>query len=327
VSQVANASLTLTEWDGDALASGVATRAVALRGVEEYDIIDPSTLDRTNKPWVWNDGDVWFHQKTVYELGAGRTSADVTYTLDSGNAGMAVAAMLPLDVPRPVCAAYDSLYFYIPDLDSTNVQDFSRPHTLTYKGGIGANYIVSADSLLEGAVGIAGTVITMFKNNADSRYGLGLSLGILPLHNGSSDSLTAFADSYRYRIASGGGVYANLLGAYEYAYNWTQANRTLQAHVYRQWFDAAAYDSSKVMFVGKADDNEWVFTGRPLAFVADTTTSPRIIGKYVGEQLAYDNLPSPPQQIPAGGLVVNSAAYAPGWMLFRVVPHLWIEPE
>ena len=75
---------------------------------EEFDVIDPSTINTKNNPFVWNDANIWMHVKNVYHATAGTTVVHSTYTVERP---MSVGYFGVIQVGAITAPSYQNQYY------------------------------------------------------------------------------------------------------------------------------------------------------------------------------------------------------------------------
>ena len=265
-----NASITILKNGTTPVTSG-GGRANFVDLVEEFDVINPLKIVRTNNPWVWNDAPTWFHAKHVWRLSNCGAVVHFTYTMADT---MIAAAIMPLNLETYAASApWDSNYFYIPKTKSTSIYDWSSPRPL--RAGYAGGTIENDSMAVSGSV--ADRVSLLFRKLPAATYDLGLSMGFLPI--GTALDQHANAKNYYFRISSSGLIYPNLFGEYTYTPN-LYSGTVLDGYIYYQWSDPESFGATKNAYWNAAAGHDYVY----LDYFASATSDATVLPGYMAGQ-------------------------------------------
>jgi len=259
---------------------------------EEFDLIDPSTIDRTNNPFVWNDATgVWMHVKNVFHTTAGRTIVHSTYEIESPiNLGyFGIIQVGPLSAP-----SYDHQYFYVPKTKPIGEYDFEAPQLLD---SAPASQVTFDSASIDDADNPPDRQIVFFKNDEDSNYDIGFAFGYSPY--GATAAASRNCASYAngcWWIYTTKKTYPVMVGGLGVV-----NNVTYDAYAYRQWIDPTLYDVNKSVYWNDQGDHDLVYVDYHRSASSDETALPsEFIGKAI-KVVDSLNIQTPAAIIPANG--------------------------
>jgi hypothetical protein len=276
-----NVAISVVKNGTTTLAGGDAGVADSLKILEEFDLVDPSTLDSTNVPWQWNDGDAWMHVKNTYHVNGGTTLIHTEYAV-LRDMGLRIAYMTIVGLP--ISAVHDSTYFYLPKLKLTP-RDFSVP--VLYKVPFTA--ISAFTDSVTSTSNPPDRMVELFKKTGENTlvpFDLGFAHGYGPFL--SADPATRKSKvgnaSCLWSVNEAGKSYPNLYGKSDVSVYLAPAGTNIEAYTYRQWFDPKPYSTTKWAYWNKATPNgdDLVFVDYFAAVTNDATVLPTsMLGKTV----------------------------------------------
>ena len=262
--------------------------------VEEFDLIDPSTLVTTNNPFVWNDAtSTWIHVENTFKVSAGKTIFHAVYEV-----------MRPINFnyfgiiqTKPLSSTeHDNLYYYVPKTKPIGGYDFKNTQLLnsapTTTIAFTSPYIDDLNSPPDRQ--------TMFlKKNAESNYDIGLAFGYSPLSSSTRDCLDygqgcwwIYTSKKVYPVYVGGTGVTN--------------SGTYDVYAYRQWIDPKMYNINKSAYWNNQDGHDYVYVDYHESVTDDITALPT---SYVGKAIRVvesENISLAQTNVPVTGLSLST---------------------
>jgi hypothetical protein len=274
---------------------------------ESYDLIDPSTINTTNNPFVWNSASgVWIHITNVYRATAGTTVVHSTYTVERP---MNLGYFGIIQVGELAPAAYSDQYWYIPKTKPLSGYDFTTPQLL--------DSFPSSD-LIFNTPNIANIAdppdrqITFYKAPADSTYDIGFAFGYSPYGSTAASNrncATYLNGCWRivhtskktYPVMDGG------LGVINGA--------SYDAYAYRQFIDPSQYDINKSVYWNNLNGHELVYADYWRSATNDTTTLPATYDGWNVSVIDSQNIQTPVSSVSSNGVLTLSTtgSNTSGW--------------
>ncbi len=285
--------------------------------VEEFDLVDPSTIDTTRAPWDWSAGAAWIHVKLTHRARAGQTVTRSQYAIlrpfRFGYMGF-------LQVAPMVAAAYDSQFVYLPHtLTRTvngkayafqNVQEFSAPpdSAIVYLDGF---VDTRGRSTLSAPLCPPDRAAVLFKDTNGSGYDLGFAFGYAPF-----DSATTRDTDGKWgwwRFGASGKAYPILDAG-----TGVDSTGTYDVYTYRIWFDPGAYPNGKWQYGYQAGVHDVLVVDYPDSVTDDVTT---LAGEYADKypRLADSkNITTTATQVAVASSLTTSTMADPGFAVWEL---------
>jgi len=247
--------------------------------VDEFDIVDPSTIDTTQSgSWSWTSGASALMRVTItYRATPGCTGIHTIYdTKRSFNAARLVGTQ--------VCAiatgtTWANRYYYLPKVRSlSGAYNWTAPQLINSTGSL-VNF--TADSLLS-ATDPPYRAVFLLKKNAESNYDIGYAFGYAPFGDAAQNLRGSGASWYPWVISGPRKAYP-VLRSYD-AGVLTATTGDLDFWCYRQWLDPKAHSDTKWAYWNNANQygDDMVYVDYHGAQTADATVLPsRMWGKTV----------------------------------------------
>jgi hypothetical protein len=113
------------------VAAGASGSAEYIDLVEEYDVVDPSTIGRSQSTFAWNVGLAWVHVKNTYRITPGGMVIHVEYQALRPFSLRTLAGIQASKITSP----YPHRYYYIPKTKPTAGYDFKTRQLLDNTAG------------------------------------------------------------------------------------------------------------------------------------------------------------------------------------------------
>ena len=292
------------------IAAGEEGDAAFLDMVEEWDVVDPSTIVQTNNPWDWTDGQVWMHVRNTHRLTAGLTATRAEYDV---RRDMSVSAAFFVMQTGMASTAHRNRYYYLPNIRPSNRWAWSAPQQLNLADPLFPGAIVRPESLL--VPGRPPDRMTMlFEDSTGApNYDIGFAHGYAPFGDGSAASrvarITGAGCNYWY-VNTSEKSYPNAYGSYASApasYNLPAGTR-LEVWTYRQWFDQSRHRRAKQAYWNDANGygDDLVFVDYQESVTEDATPLPERLWGRVIEVVDTMNVTIGQDRVPAGGLTLST---------------------
>lgn len=269
--------------------------------VEEYDLVDPSTLNTANNPFIWNDGEVWIHVKNVYRATGGTTILHTTYNVKRpmrlGYMGFLQTSPLPW-----TWYMFDHQYYYIPktkpigDYNFKNIQQFD---TDSLPGGFlnfNSDYMDNPNSPPNRQI--------IFGNyDGEESYEAGFAFGYSPYLSTADENrhCADYLDGCWMINASSGKTYPIAIADQAIG-----AGTTYEMYGYRQWLDPTIYDANKSVYWNNQNGHDLVYIDYHRSADNELISLPsRFVGKSI-RVLDSENMSSVYSEVAANGLKVST---------------------
>ncbi len=265
---------------------------------EEFDVIDPSTINRTNNPFVWNDATgVWLHVKNVFRATAGRTVVHSTYTvlrpINLGYFGI-------IQVGAMTAPAYDHQYYYIPKTKPVSGYDFKATQLFDTAP---ASQISFNSTYIDDVNNPPDRQIIFLKKNTDSNYDIGFAFGYSPYGSTAASNRTCattyasgcwwiYTSKKTYPVMDGGTGVIN--------------NTTYDAYAYRQFIDPTSYDIGKSAYWNNLNGHELVYVDYHRSATSDVTTLPSQFAGWNVKVIDSANIQTPQSNVSGDGTLALS---------------------
>ncbi len=224
-------------------------RANFIDFVEEFDLLDPSTI---NPALGWDGTDeVWMHVKNIYRASAGRTVLHATYEVKRPMYLMLAGMM---QVSPLYAKQYDQVFYYIPKTKPIGSFDFSTVQALD--GPTGADLYFDSDHITDSTNPPNRQTIFM-KRAAEDNYDIAFAFGYSPLLDGSAEA--------RSRNCQQAGDRCWWLAISKKTYPIAVGNvgliddKIYETYSYRQWVDQKQYDSGKTAYWHEVDGHKMLY--------------------------------------------------------------------
>lgn len=263
--------------------------------VEEFDLVDPSTINRTNNPWLWNDGSVWMHVRNVYHATAGNTTIRTTFNVVRP---MSIGYFGIIQAGFPAITPYNHAYVYIPKTKPINGYNFKN---IQLFDSAPASQISFTSAYVDNINNPPDRQVILKKRNVEDNYDIGFVLGYGPYGDTAANGRNCtsygagcwwiYTSQKAYPVMVGGiGVVNNI---------------TYDAYAYRQYIDPKQYDIGKLAYWNNQNGHDLVYVDYHRSAVNDITVLPdRFIGKVVSV-IESENI-SAPASVTDQGLVLST---------------------
>ncbi len=263
--------------DGAALISGGEEGSADFVDlVEEYDLIDPSTINRaqTTNPWVWNDADAWIHVRNVHRALAGRTEIRMYYAFQRS---MYVGSFFTTMLRGLTSATHANRYYYFPKTRSASgAYDWTAPQLVNETGVGSINF--TADSITSTA-NPPDRLMMLWERAGAANYDVAVVHGYSPLP-ATPTPRTIQLGNYWYMLALTMKSYPIFYGTSVLV----PAGTIFDIWAYRQWVDQSQSRRGKYCYWNTANQygDDIVFVDYHEAVCRDTTVLPeRVWGRSV----------------------------------------------
>lgn len=274
------------------VASGASGYANSVDMSEEFDVIDPSTINTTNNPFVWNDATgIWLHVKNVFHATAGSTVVHSTYTVSRPiNLGyFGIIQVAPISAP-----AYDHQYYYIPKTKPISGYDFTTNQLFD---SAPASTLQFNNTYITDPTNPPDRQIIFLKKNADSNYDIGFAFGYSPYGATSASSRSCasysngcwwiYTSKKTYPVMDGGTGVVN--------------STTYDAYAYRQFIDPTSYDIGKSVYWNNLNGHNLVYVDYHRSATNDVTTLPSQFSGWSVKVIDSSNIQTPPSNVAGDG--------------------------
>lgn len=257
--------------------------------IEEYDLVDPSSLDttamRSSRLWTWSNGETWVHVLNRFRLTAGST---VIHTIYAWEREMDVVYAYGTMLMCPVSVGqFDSTFYYVPR--SKSVTGYHVPKAVHSAGGYAASIEREFnDTYIDDVSNPPHRGVYLFHKTGESSYDLGLATGFAPYLDAAPLTRAANVGPLNdfWYINSAAKTYDYIFGTYTTAGPNRQTGDSLDFYCYRTWFDPKTYNTrSKAVYWNDShpDGSTLLFLDYFAAASNDVTILPaRMIGKTIG---------------------------------------------
>jgi len=267
--------------------------------IEEFDLIDPSTIVTTNNPFLWNDGEVWMHVINRYKINSFGTSLHTTYSIlrpmNLGYLGFLQSEKLTL----PTTATYYQ-YKYIPKTKPINGYDFKHINIFNTAP---TSSLVFNSTYVDDINNPPDREVVLLRKVAESDYDLGFTFGYSPYGNTASSGRTCLSSTNGcWWIFTSGKSYPTVIGSQVGVVD----DVTYDFYGFRQFFDAKAYGSNKMVYWNKQGDKDLVYIDYHRSASNDLTVLPSgFTGKAVNV-IESENIESLPTGVSLEGVRLST---------------------
>lgn len=267
--------------------------------LEEFDLVDPSTLITTNNPFLWNDGEVWMHVVNRYRINSFGTSIHTTYNvlrpINLGYLGLIQSEKFTL----PTIASYYQ-YKYIPKTKPINGYDFK--HINIFNTAPTSSLIFNS-TYIDDVNNPPDREVVLLKKVAESDYDLGFTFGYSPYGDTASSGRVCLSSANGcWWIYTSGKSYPTIIGSQAGIVD----DVTYDFYGFRQFFDAKAYGSNKMVYWNKQGDKDLVYIDYHRSASNDLTSLPAaFVGKSV-KVIESENIESLPTGISSEGIRLST---------------------
>jgi hypothetical protein len=279
------------------LVDGNSGRASYVDISEEFDVIDPSTIVTTNRPFDWNDAaGLWMHVKNVYRATAGTTIVHSTYDvlrpLDVGYIGIIQVAAITIPT-------YEQQYYYIPRTKPVDGYDFKA---IQLFNSVPARPIYFTSTYVDDVDNPPDRQVFLFKKAADDNYDIGLAFGYSPYGDTAARNRDCASSGLGYcRINESKKTFMAMVAGIGVV-----DRVTYDAYAYRQYIDPKQYDSGKLAYWNTQNGHDLVYVDYHRRATNDVTVLPsRLAGKAV-RVIDAVNIQTPAARVSADGSLILS---------------------
>lgn len=243
--------------------------------VEEFDLLDPSTINKDGGPLGWDSTDeVWMHVRNVYRATAGRTVLHATYEVRRPMYLMLAGMM---QVSPLSTKYYDQVSYYIPKTKPISGFDFSKIQPLS--GATGGDLYFDSEHITD-AANPPNRQTIFLKRSTDENYDVAFAFGYSPFVDGTAEA--------RARNCQQAGDRCWWLAVSKKTYPIAVGNVgliddvTYETYSYRQWVDQSAFDAGKTAYWHDVDGHKMLYVDYYTAQQNDLTELPSwSVGKEV----------------------------------------------
>ncbi len=275
--------------------------------VEEYDLVDPSTIITSNNPFDWLDAQTWLHAKIVYRIREGSVIVHTTYNIQRPLLMDYMGFIQDGCMTSTSSTAYEELFFYIPKTKPIGAYDFKTKQQLT--SNLSSIAYFNQD-YIDDISNPPDRQINLFKKTSETNYDIGFAYGYAPYLDAAPENRECASSSVGcwwvnttkkgYAVIDGSQV--GLIASTE--------NVNYDVYAYRTFLDPKTMGDNKLAYwIKDINNHDLIYIDYHKSVIDDLTTLPaNFNGKDLSildsQGITTSTLPS---TIPEAGLTLSTS--------------------